>query len=373
MPNHTSEQSKRLALARAISQRRNEIIGRWLELVQQELRDRRIDAADLEDGLAGYLQGIASALEEPVTSVQQNGGALWIRVAQEHAATRVSLGFDISQLVQEFNILRGVLFDVARDEGLFSGEQAETIAEFISAAVRAAVQSYVDARDHEARRAEAEHVAFITHELRNPLTTALVAATELTGPESESRRREILVRSLHRIGELISNVLLTERYQAGDIKPQLVDTTLGQILSEVVATAQVKAREKGLSCVVSFDPNVQLRADPKLIGSAIFNLVDNAVKFTDRGQIEIAAESQLSAVVIHVRDSGPGISKGDLRTIFEPFHRGTTKVPGTGVGLAIARRAIEAQGGTLQVESTLGAGAHFWITLRGGRQDNERT
>jgi signal transduction histidine kinase len=69
-----------------------------------------------------------------------------------------------------------------------------------------------------------------------------------------------------------------------------------------------------------------------------------------------------------VRDSGPGISEGDLRTIFEPFHRGTTKVPGTGVGLAIARRAIEAQGGTLQVASTLGAGAHFWVTLRGGRK-----
>ena len=148
MNTHTSVHSKRLALGRAISQRSKEIIRRWLELVQQGLKNRQVDAADLEDGLEGYLQGIASAFGKPVTSLEHDGGALWLRVAQEHATTRLSLGFDISQLVEEFTILRRVLFDVARDEGLFSGEQAVTIGEFISAAVVAAVQSYVDARDY---------------------------------------------------------------------------------------------------------------------------------------------------------------------------------------------------------------------------------
>ena len=79
--------------------------------------------------------------------------------------------------------------------------------------------------------------------------------------------------------------------------------------------------------------------------------MENAVKFTDSGRVEVKEEHHGDCVVIHVRDTGPGVPEEDLRSIFEPFQRGHSKKLGTGMGLAIARRAIEIQGGTLQVES----------------------
>ena len=173
-------------MADAITRRKREIIERWLDQVRKRLENRTIDAADLENGLEQYLEGISETLQKRENPVRTNGGTLWEEVAREHAATRVKLGFNISQLIEEFFILRRIIFDVAREEGLLTGDRAEAISELISAAVGAAVKSYTDARDYATRRAEAEHVAFITHELRNPLTTALLAASELTGPETRT-------------------------------------------------------------------------------------------------------------------------------------------------------------------------------------------
>jgi signal transduction histidine kinase len=114
--------------------------------------------------------------------------------------------------------------------------------------------------------------------------------------------------------------------------------------------------------VVDEGPDCTLTLDRNLTCSAIQNLVDNAVKYTDDGHVDVVVEDQSERWSVHVRDTGPGLSPGELRTIFEPFRRGATSKQGTGLGLAIARRAIEAQGGTIHAEST-NAGSHFWITL----------
>jgi signal transduction histidine kinase len=130
-----------------------------------------------------------------------------------------------------------------------------------------------------------------------------------------------------------------------------------------LSAAKLTTDTKGLELDVRFDPDVVVQVDEKLSMSAIDNVIQNAIELTDRGQVEVVAESHPREVVLHVRDSGPGISKEDLRTIFEPFRRGASKKPGAGLGLAIARRAVEAQGGTIQAESNDNEGAHFWLTL----------
>jgi signal transduction histidine kinase len=107
------------------------------------------------------------------------------------------------------------------------------------------------------------------------------------------------------------------------------------------------------------------------------NLVDNAVKFTDHGEVTFRVELLDGEVVFHVRDSCAGIDAEELRLIFEPFRRGHSGKAGTGLGLTIARHAVEAQGGTIHVESTPGVGCHFWFTLprrregvKGGASDD---
>jgi hypothetical protein len=103
--------------------------------------------------------------------------------------------------------------------------------------------------------------------------------------------------------------------------------------------------------------------DPVLTRAAVQNLVENAVKYTDEGLVELSLEDRPREVVIHVRDTCHGVSPEELETIFEPFSRGHSRKPGTGLGLAIARRSIEAQGGRIQAESPGDRGCHFWITL----------
>jgi len=113
----------------------------------------------------------------------------------------------------------------------------------------------------------------------------------------------------------------------------------------------------------SYDPDVWVYLDPGLTRSAIQNLVDNATKYTDSGEVDVTAEVECGHLVIHVRDNCAGISNEELATIFEPFKRGTSGKSGTGLGLAIARRAAEAQRGSIVAESATGHGCHFWLTL----------
>lgn len=302
-------------------------------------------------------------------SAQRGGDSSWTSVAREHAETRVSLVFDIDQLVQDFIVLRSVIFDVLEEEStLTEVREAEALADLIDGAIAAAVKSYVAARDLEMRRKAAEHVAFITHELRGPLTNASLATVHLRRgrnltPEQD-RMLAVVDRNLRRIAELIDQVLLVER-DAHALNPQLTNVPLRRVFEETVASAKLAAEAKGLHLEAHFDPDLVVEIDPKLAVSAIDNIVQNALKYTDAGNVELDVEDRADDVVVHVRDSGPGLSHDELRTIFEPFRRGgsATGKAGSGLGLAIARRAIEAQGGSIHVESERGHGSHFWLTL----------
>jgi signal transduction histidine kinase len=123
------------------------------------------------------------------------------------------------------------------------------------------------------------------------------------------------------------------------------------------------AADKGLAFNARYDPELRVRVDAELTHSAVQNLADNAVRYTDAGSVEVSVDVGREDWVIHVRDSCGGISQESLRTIFEPFERGATRKPGTGLGLAIARRAVEAQGGSVGAESPGPSGCHFWIRL----------
>jgi signal transduction histidine kinase len=149
--------------------------------------------------------------------------------------------------------------------------------------------------------------------------------------------------------------------------------TLDQLGADAWADELFKqrGREKRIALKVSFDPGQTLQVDPILTLSAVENLLDNAIKYTDGEEVVFAVEDHADEVEFHVRERCTGLSPEELRVIFEPFKRVHSTTPGTGLGLAIARRAIEAQGGTIHAESSAESGCHFWFTLprahRGGR------
>jgi two-component system, OmpR family, phosphate regulon sensor histidine kinase PhoR len=362
------ERRRRDQLAEAIVRRRDEVERRWLERIARAVGRSDLSTSELRNAMPEYLLRLAAGLWHESTA-SAGGVASWEAVAREHADARVRLGFDIDELVQDFVVLRQVLSEVLdEEEALYDARQSSRLADLIEGAVASAVKSYVEARDHELRRQHAEHVAFITHELRTPLSTAMLGVAQLRrglssalSPAAE-RILQTVERNHRKLDELIDGVLIVER-GAHHLKPKLVRITVGRLLDDCLASARLAAEAKALRFEAHIDPSLEVHVDPNLAISAVDNVVQNAVKYTDEGTVEVSLEDRPNDVVVHVRDNCPGIPPVDLARLFEPFSRGDSRKPGTGLGLAIARRALEAQGGTIDVEPGEGRGCHFWLTL----------
>jgi signal transduction histidine kinase len=353
-------------LATTIARRREDILGRWLDRVSAGNRASGIPLTDLQNALPDYLDALVQQLQQSGDLTNESRGtAAWVGVAKEHAVTRIRLGFDISQLVQEFIILRRVLQEVAHEEKALEAIEPSILADLLEAGIAVAVKSYVEARDYSARRTQAENVGFLTHELRNPLNTAKLAAAHLsrTSNPQQARLLELLERNLERLAHLIDGVLHSQRLEVGRIEVHPERISLGDLIGEALSTGQREARSKGLEFNTRLRPELIVELDPILVRSAVQNLIENAVKFTDSGEVSVEVDDLGDEIAIHVRDTCPGISSEELRTIFESFSRGHSNKPGTGLGLSIARRAIDIQGGQLQAESSPDGGCHFWATL----------
>ena len=328
-----------------------------------------VDPSALRDAMPDYLARISEALRSEDRGNDQSGAA-WRDVASEHGSMRVNLGFNVEQLVQEFVIFRRVVVDVLHEEGcLMQAPGLEDVLDLLESGMVVSTRAYAESRDYANRRQEAEHISFITHELRNPVTTALLAvgkAQRAPSVPAEVRSAvNIMERSLRRIEELIAGVLKAERLEAGQVKAEPTLQSLAAAIEPVVTLARIGAEAKGLTLDVQVPPGASALLDAPLTRSALQNLLDNAIKYTDRGVIRLTADDAGGSVVVNVFDECGGIAQADLRHIFEPFHRSPRHAGtlGTGLGLTIARRAVEAQGGTLTAGSIEHHGCHFWFNL----------
>jgi signal transduction histidine kinase len=356
--------SVRERLRRIIERRAQDIERRWLDRIQKDVvKEPGVELTLLRDGMPDYLLELTRALASGAEPLDYRAESAWSRVARDHGITRVRIGFDISQLVHEFIVLRRTIQEIVREEDPALGS-ADTLSDMLEAAIAVAVQAYVDVRDFESRRAQAANVGFLTHELRHPLSAVSLAAHRLrrTAVPEQEHALEILDRGVRRLSELIDGVLLTEKLEAGEIAIAPKATTLGQLMESIEALRGA-AEQRGLRFRTAYDPDLTLAVDIDLTRSVLQNLADNAIKYTDEGEVEISVTDAGDEVVVDVRDTCKGLSPEELGTIFEPFKRGRTEKTGTGLGLAIARRAVEAQGGSIHAESPGPSGCHFSVRL----------
>jgi signal transduction histidine kinase len=350
-----------------IERNQHEIERRWLERVEKDIAAGcGIEPTQLRDGLPDYLKALVKLFSQTAAkNLDLTAEPSWSKVASEHGITRVRIGFNIDQLIHEFIILRHVIRETVEEQGLVAEGPEAILADTLDAAIAAAVSAYVDARDYEARKKQAENIGFLTHELRNPLSTAMLSASQIrrhVAPE-HLPLLDMLDRSHKKLGDLIDTVLLTQKLESGKIESRPVAIKLGILIEPALEAARAVAARKGLAFHVNYDSEREVYVDPVLTRSALQNIADNAAKYTDHGELSVVAADGRDGFTVHVRDTCGGISNEEIRTIFEPFKRGTTGKSGTGLGLAIARRAVEAQGGTIQAESPGSSGCHFWITL----------
>ncbi|MGA6967305.1 MAG: ATP-binding protein, partial [Xanthobacteraceae bacterium] len=221
---------------------------------------------------------------------------------------------------------------------------------------------------------KSQFLANMSHELRTPLN-AILGYTELILDniygETPQKMRGVLERvqrnGKHLLG-LINDVLDLSKIEAGQLTLALADYSLKDVVHSVFAAVESLANEKKLALRVEMPNNLPVgRGDERRLTQVLLNLVGNAIKFTDQGEVAVKASALNGAYTLSVCDTGPGIPPADQAKIFEEFQQAdssaTKKKGGTGLGLSIARRIVELHGGRMWVESEVGKGATFSISL----------
>jgi signal transduction histidine kinase len=275
----------------------------------------------------------------------------------------------------------GMLVVRRRETGSFAPSAVEVLKTFAAQSVLAIQNARLFREIEEkgrqleiASRHKSQFLANMSHELRTPLN-AILGYSELLIDgiygEPPEKFRGVLDRvqsnGRHLLG-LINDVLDLSKIEAGQLTLAVDDYSMAALVKSVVAATESLARTKGLELSAAVQDGLPLgRGDERRLTQVLLNLVGNAIKFTDRGSIEIAARAEGGRFQVSVRDTGPGIAEADQARIFEEFQQvdatSTRKKGGTGLGLAIAKRIVEMHGGALTVESALGAGSIFRMTV----------
>jgi len=224
----------------------------------------------------------------------------------------------------------------------------------------------------EASQHKSQFLANMSHELRTPLN-AILGYTELMADGAYGEPSEKMLGILQRLEAngrhllgLINDVLDLSKIEAGQL--ELSDYCVQDIAQTVRSTLEPLAADKKLAFKLELARDLPPgHGDGRRLTQVLINLVGNAIKFTDAGEVAIKAEANNGAFYVAVRDTGPGISAADQTKLFQEFQQAdnaiTRKKGGTGLGLAISKRIIEMHGGKIWVESQPGQGSTFAFTL----------
>ena len=229
----------------------------------------------------------------------------------------------------------------------------------------------------EADRLRSEFVANMSHELRTPLNSIIGFSGILQKNREENLGKKELgyAEKINRNGKhllnLINDILDLSKIESGRMELDIRPTLLDRVINDAVDMLHQQIESRGLELKVTVEENIpELELDDQKLKQVVINLVSNAIKFTEKGHIELSghySDTPEPAVTVSVRDTGIGIPADKLGTIFEAFRQAdastTRKYGGTGLGLAISRAFIERMGGKLHVTSTEGEGSQFEIRL----------
>ena len=223
-----------------------------------------------------------------------------------------------------------------------------------------------------ANRAKTEFLATMSHEIRTPMNGVLGTVQILEGSPLDAEQKK-LVEVIRQSGEdlvsIVDDILCLAKVEAGKIRLERAPVEVYGLGESLLALFQAKADAKGVGMRLVVEPGVPrlILSDPQRMRQILLNLVGNAIKFTERGEVRLRVSADASLITFHVEDTGMGISPAALLTLFEPFVQAdsstTRRFGGSGLGLSIVRRLVEAMGGRVSVESEVAVGSVFRVTL----------
>jgi signal transduction histidine kinase len=316
-------------------------------------------SAELVDHLPDFLREVIDALrleESPDTSP----------TAADHGEQRLALGFDLDSVVREYGALGASIVETARAAGTpLTPRDYLVLSQCVNTGIAEAVAQYARQRDAELQRQANEHFAFIAHELRNPLGSALLALSLLRDKAlmPEDRLAKVLDRALARMHQLIEESLGVAQASAG-IHLRREPIRLGALLDDAEMGAVANAEEKNIRLTFLLQSDETISVDARLVRSALSNLVRNAVKFSKPGgSVEVRGRVENGRTTIEVEDRCGGLPAGKVEQAFAPFVQLDPKKDGFGLGLAIVKQAADAHGGSIRVQNLPGKGCIFVLEI----------
>ena len=365
-------------LADLVEAQRDPLLDNWRAKVRELPSAAGLDIPTLNDHMPALVDELVQALrrmsDESITDSLLQGSP------PEHGQQRQAEGFDIVEVVAEYNILRRCIHDVASDAGLvLHGKPFHILNGVIDEAIGLAVQTFATHQALEMQRRREEYLAFVAHDLRTPLSAISLAARVIErspvwrNPDAQMTQ---MLTTLHRnVDNLLGLVdaVLTEsdhvRTESGvklerrrfDLWP-LVQALI-QDLNPVAGTASTQLKNE-------IPVDLEVFADASLVRRVFQNLVANGIKYTPRGEVVIGAGATEDGKLVEcwVQDNGAGIAEERLDVIFEKLESDGDGEQGSGLGLAIVKTFIEAHGGRVTVESKVGGGSTFRFTLPAPRR-----
>jgi len=350
-----------LTLFDVLKQHRDQLIASWTSSVKASLASAPLPRAELLDRMPHFIDEITRAVHPEALPLPPSSSN-----AEEHGAQRFGLGFDVAEVIREYGLLEECILDLAeREQAQFTIRDQRVLTKWLNTGMADAIAQYVAQRDAETLRQNSEHLGFIAHELRNPLAVAVGAFRRLRAKELEGGGRwvDTVERNLRRTAELIDNTLNQVTLRLG-VEPQLARVDLGTLLQELKLDLDAEAHAKRIGVIVSSDDALTIDADPRLLRSAIANLVHNALKFSHEGStVSLRAKREEGVLAVEVADGCGGLPPGRAEELFTPFVQRANNRTGYGLGLAIALQAAEAHHGTITVRDVAGTGCVFTLTI----------
>jgi len=357
-------------LAALIRRERDTLLAEWRHEVRQLSVAHGLDVPTLNDHIPDLLEELACELEvcsdgSMIEGLKEN--------SITHGLDRLRLGFDVEEVVGEYNALRGVLQDlIERHELRLRGVVNRTINRVIDVSIGLAVKTYAAQKALEIQQRREEHLSFVAHDLRSPLAAIAMAARllEVTVPDvGGDERAAMLIETMHRNVSRLNSLVVKVVQEEANLKTQVNERVerrelnLRGMVEALVTDLRPLADATGLSLVDEIPAELTVQADAGMLSLIFQNLISNAIDYTPGGEVRVGARGGADDVECWVSDNGAGIPADRLEKVFDKLESDPERGSGMGLGLAIVKQFVEAHGGCVTVESEPGRGSTFRFTI----------